>query len=284
LENKDWSWAKFILILLQKQLIVLHQKLLFCDSPTADTGTATMSSAGNDGYPYPDAVLLDSVKDIIEGEISEDDIRESSHLSQVPTSALSSVSSTLASMTTLQNIDVSKSASHAILPSISCMKNSVHSCSRSSIKPYESYNWSHAAKPGIESVELRHKKAKFQTIPSNNKILRRGKWTQEEEEYANAVMREFNSGFLDAQAGTTLRIYLSEKLQCDPMRITKKFTGNDSIGKRVFHPNGRIGDGLCKEARDAQVRHFVSIVATCYFTAGNLVHRVILLYLCPEQS
>ena len=88
-----------------------------------------MSSAGNDGYP--DAVLLDSIKDIIEGEISEDDIRESSHLSQVPTSALSSVSSTLASMTTLQNIDVSKSASHAILPSISCIKNSVRKCSRS---------------------------------------------------------------------------------------------------------------------------------------------------------
>lgn len=50
------------------------------------------------------------------------------------------------------------------------------------------------------------------------------------------VIQDFNSGFLDAPAGTTLRSYLSEKLQCDPMRITKKFTGEACIGKRVFHP------------------------------------------------
>jgi hypothetical protein len=75
----------------------------------------------------------------------------------------------------------------------------------------------------------------------NNKIkqvssLRRGKWTSEEEAYVARVIQDFNSGFLDAPAGTTLRTYLSEKLQCDPMRITKKFTGDACIGKRVFHP------------------------------------------------
>lgn len=66
--------------------------------------------------------------------------------------------------------------------------------------------------------------------------LRRGKWTVEEEAYVARVIQDFNSGFLDAPAGTTLRTYLSEKLQCDPMRITKKFTGDSCIGKRVFHP------------------------------------------------
>jgi hypothetical protein len=66
--------------------------------------------------------------------------------------------------------------------------------------------------------------------------LRRGKWTSEEEAYVARVIQDFNSGFLDAPAGTTLRTYLSEKLQCDPMRITKKFTGDACIGKRVFHP------------------------------------------------
>lgn len=66
--------------------------------------------------------------------------------------------------------------------------------------------------------------------------LRRGKWTVEEEAYVARVIQDFNSGFLDAPAGTTLRTYLSEKLQCDPMRITKKFTGDACIGKRVFHP------------------------------------------------
>ena len=58
----------------------------------------------------------------------------------------------------------------------------------------------------------------------------------EEEAYVARVINDFNSGFLNAPAGTTLRSYLSEKLQCDPMRITKKFTGDACIGKRVFHP------------------------------------------------
>jgi hypothetical protein len=36
--------------------------------------------------------------------------------------------------------------------------------------------------------------------------------------------------------GTTLRAFLSEKLNCDPMRITKKFTGDHSIGKQMYTP------------------------------------------------
>jgi hypothetical protein len=72
--------------------------------------------------------------------------------------------------------------------------------------------------------------------PKSKNPLRRGKWTVEEEGYVARVIQDFNSGFLDAPAGTTLRTYLSEKLQCDPMRITKKFTGEACIGKRVFHP------------------------------------------------
>ena len=68
---------------------------------------------------------------------------------------------------------------------------------------------------------------------SGSLSLRRGKWTAEEEAYALAAIRDFNSGYLDAPPGTTLRAYLSENLQCDPMRITKKFTGDASIGKKV---------------------------------------------------
>ena len=68
------------------------------------------------------------------------------------------------------------------------------------------------------------------------KMRRRGKWTVEEEAYVARVIQDFNSGFLDAPAGTTLRTFLSDKLNCDPMRITKKFTGEACIGKRVFHP------------------------------------------------
>jgi len=71
---------------------------------------------------------------------------------------------------------------------------------------------------------------------SKGTARRRGKWTTEEEEYVARVIQDFNSGFLNAPAGYTLRSYLSDKLQCDPMRITKKFTGESCIGKRVFHP------------------------------------------------
>lgn len=84
--------------------------------------------------------------------------------------------------------------------------------------------------------------------------LRRGKWTVEEEAFVARVIQDFNSGFLDAPAGTTLRTYLSEKLKCDPMRITKKFTGDACIGKRVFHPAVRSSSNATA-IDQAQVRN-----------------------------
>lgn len=64
--------------------------------------------------------------------------------------------------------------------------------------------------------------------------LRRGKWTPEEEAYANRLIMEFKSGLLPLTDGTTLRTFLSKLLNCDPMRISKKFVGNNCIGKQVF--------------------------------------------------
>ena len=50
------------------------------------------------------------------------------------------------------------------------------------------------------------------------------------------VIRDFNGGLLtDAAPGTTLRSYLSDRLNCAPMRITKKFTGG-ACAKRLFRP------------------------------------------------
>ena len=58
-----------------------------------------------------------------------------------------------------------------------------------------------------------------------------GKWTLEEEHFAKKLIDQFEAGTLtDCQAGTTLRCYLSKRLNCDPMRISKKFAGK-SIGK-----------------------------------------------------
>lgn len=42
--------------------------------------------------------------------------------------------------------------------------------------------------------------------------LRKGKWTVEEEIYANKIIGYFNKGLLAIETGTTLRSYLSEKL------------------------------------------------------------------------
>lgn len=55
---------------------------------------------------------------------------------------------------------------------------------------------------------------------------RRGKWTAEEEDYALFIVREFEKGTLrEAENGTTLRSFLSRKLHCQPMRISKKYAG-----------------------------------------------------------
>lgn len=73
-------------------------------------------------------------------------------------------------------------------------------------------------------------------ITNANPGLRKGKWSEEEENYTTHIIHMFNSGTLPIESGTTLRSYLSEKLNCDPMRITKKFAGAASVGKVVFQP------------------------------------------------
>jgi len=61
--------------------------------------------------------------------------------------------------------------------------------------------------------------------------VRRGKWTAEEQAYADRLVRDFEAGLLPLENGATLRAYLSRKLNCDPMRISKKFAGNKCLGK-----------------------------------------------------
>lgn len=57
----------------------------------------------------------------------------------------------------------------------------------------------------------------------------------EEEEYTTRVIHYFSSGLITLPEGKTLRSYLAEKLQCDPMRITKKYAGAACLGKRIHH-------------------------------------------------
>jgi len=63
--------------------------------------------------------------------------------------------------------------------------------------------------------------------------LRKGKWTAEEEEYTRKLVQYFNQGLLNTiPDGTTLRSFLSSRLQCDRMRITKKFRGVSKTMKK----------------------------------------------------
>jgi len=90
--------------------------------------------------------------------------------------------------------------------------------------------------------------------------LRSGKWVAEEEEYADLLIQLFLEGKLpDCGKGCTLRSFLSKKLHCAPMRISKKFAGR-GIGKMVYagtHPES-VGDPdrdkLLERAEKAQDR------------------------------
>ena len=227
---------------------------------TVKIGTSTtMSSLLSNGHPVrPDS---SSPNTVTKETMSENKFIESSHPQE--SSELIQHSSTYTSMAALRNIALSKSAPHSIISSPSGFEDSTCEESRLPNYPYKTHNGQ------CESIDFNHMSDKGPSIDTPQTFLRRGKWSQEEEEYANAVVKEFNSGYLDAQPGTTLRIYLSEKLQCDPMRITKKFTGHDSIGKRVFHPTGRVDGGLTREARLAQVSSSTrSIHQNVPFTLG----------------
>jgi hypothetical protein len=116
--------------------------------------------------------------------------------------------------------------------------------------PHSLWNQMHSEAPTQPHVQP----APPQKSTPSISTMRRGKWTIEEEAYVARVIQDFNSGYLNAPAGTTLRSYLSDKLHCDPMRITKKFTGDACIGKRVFHPAVRCPSNTAAIDK-AQVRN-----------------------------
>jgi len=109
--------------------------------------------------------------------------------------------------------------------------------------------------------------ASIESTPSlNGKALRRGKWTQEEEAFVARAIHDFNCGFLNVPAGTTLRTYLSDKLQCNPMRVTKKFTGDACIGKRVFHPAVRTETNAAAIDKAQVSKNTPSFIQTIFFS------------------
>ena len=56
----------------------------------------------------------------------------------------------------------------------------------------------------------------------------------QETAYADRLILHFEAGLLPLENGATLRAFLSKKLNCDPMRISKKFAGARCLGKQIF--------------------------------------------------
>jgi hypothetical protein len=91
-----------------------------------------------------------------------------------------------------------------------------------------------AVEAAIADGILKGNKMTSEAMRSKKSGVRRGKWTAEEESYSNQLIYEFKAGLLPLTDGTTLRTFLSKLLNCDPMRISKKFVGGNCIGKQVF--------------------------------------------------
>ncbi|TYZ63395.1 hypothetical protein PybrP1_000173 [[Pythium] brassicae (nom. inval.)] len=71
----------------------------------------------------------------------------------------------------------------------------------------------------------------FKSAP--NTMARKGKWGADEHKYANMMMKQFQLGALPLADGLHLRGFISALLQCDPLRVTKKYAGH-AIGKQNF--------------------------------------------------
>lgn len=122
--------------------------------------------------------------------------------------------------------------------------------------------------PSIESL----KQPKVQELIKQ----RKGRWVQEEEDFANFLSDEFCLGLSPIDNGITKRAYLSNKLACTKMRISKKFKGKHP-GKEVFLRKDRTPDGRefsqhdirCYEHRHVQLeKRFIKAVLKSVMKSG----------------
>jgi len=208
---------------------------VFCKQSQVLTGTAPTLTIATHGFRYKDAVCIQEKKPVLRAESSLQSsvcliLKDNSHNKPddiiINPSLLSVGRGPLIAPMQHVPIDLSAPRPHSNSVPSYTDQNQISNASESKA-PSEAVLNAQVAVGGTSSLS--------QPV-SKPGPLRRGKWTVEEETYVARVIQDFNSGYLDAPAGTTLRTFLSDKLNCDPMRITKKFTGDACIGKRVFHP------------------------------------------------
>ncbi|CAB9510822.1 expressed unknown protein [Seminavis robusta] len=98
--------------------------------------------------------------------------------------------------------------------------------------PFPSHCFDFAFSPSSNS-RTQHSMPKDEG-PNPDQPVHQGKWTPEEEAYVEALVEEFKLGLLPLAEGTSLRTFLSKMLNCQPMRISKKFVGSNYNGKQVY--------------------------------------------------
>ena len=122
-------------------------------------------------------------------------------------------------------------------------------------------------------LEPLNKKMMMMSSSVQENIQRAGKWTLEEETLANQLVIDFENGTLeDCEDGTTLRSYLARRLQCAPMRISKKFAKRQ-IGKLSFvrrNGTGIITKGTKKRTSRRPPRKQRTNTQSLLLTTGNM--------------
>ena len=83
-------------------------------------------------------------------------------------------------------------------------------------------------------------------------INRRGRWTEEEYEYALALIEAFNAGLVHLPESLKLGSFLCKMLQCCSARLSSKIRK----GKKVFHSK-RIQEGVAPDT--FEIAHYRSV-------------------------
>lgn len=91
---------------------------------------------------------------------------------------------------------------------------------------------------------------------------RTGTWTPEELAYTDKITEVFHLGLLpNCPDRITIRVLIAAVLNCDPMRITKKYTGDKKVGKFEYKGRGvPLGARLEAELRDAETSFHSSLI------------------------
>ena len=79
-----------------------------------------------------------------------------------------------------------------------------------------------ANEPEPEKEDTPDEEVEAEAEAEGDQPLYSGRWTDEEEKYAQGLIKEFRAGNIeDLENGATLRNYIAKMLICPPKRITK---------------------------------------------------------------